>query len=89
MNGTGETRQLQRDADRVGAGDAMRALLAKKAAREDYVAAVFSDRPLSRKLAMLMSAGNVSAGFRIRMFVYATCPWLMSPFFFVKWHLRA
>ena len=89
VNGTGETRQLQRDADRVGAGDAMRALLAKKAAREDYVAAVFSDRPLSRKLAMLMSAGNVSAGFRIRMFVYATCPWLMSPFFFVKWHLRA
>ncbi|SAL50024.1 Putative glycosyltransferase EpsE [Caballeronia terrestris] len=89
VNGTGETRQLQRDANRVGAGDKMRALLAKKAAREEYVAAVFSNQPLSRKLAMLVGAANVSAGFRIRMFVYATCPWLLSPFFFIKWHLRA
>jgi glycosyltransferase involved in cell wall biosynthesis len=89
VNGRGETRQLQRDADRVGAGDGMRRLLAKKAAREDYVSAVFSDAPFPRKLALLAGAGDVSAGFRLRMFIYATCPWLLAPFFFVKWHLRA
>jgi len=89
INGTGETRQLQRDADKVGVGEPMRALLAKKKAREEYVAAVFGERPLVQKLALLLGSGNVSAGFRIRMFVYATCPWLTRPFFFVKWHLRA
>jgi glycosyltransferase involved in cell wall biosynthesis len=89
VNGAGETRQLQSDADKVGVGAQMRALLAKKSAREDYVSAVFSDAPLGRKLALFAAARDVSFGFRLRMFVYATCPWLFSPFFFLKWHLRA
>jgi glycosyltransferase involved in cell wall biosynthesis len=88
VNGAGETHQLERDADKVGVGGEMRALLAKKSAREDYVSAVFGDGPLARKLALLCRASKVSFGFRLRMFVYATCPWLLSPFFFVKWHLR-
>jgi glycosyltransferase involved in cell wall biosynthesis len=88
INGAGETRQLQSDADKVGVGEKMRALLAKKSAREAYVSTVFSDAPLSRKLALLAAARDVSTSFRLRMFIYATCPWLFSPFFFLKWHLR-
>jgi glycosyltransferase involved in cell wall biosynthesis len=88
INGSGETRQLQSDADKVGVGGEMRALLAKKAAREGYVAAVFGERSLPARLALMFKAREVSFGFRLRMFVYATCPWLLSPFFFLKWHLR-
>ncbi|KND59773.1 hypothetical protein BVER_02861 [Candidatus Burkholderia verschuerenii] len=88
INGAGETRQLTSDADKVGVGAQMRALLAGKSAREDYVSAVFGDASIGRKLALLLSAKDVGFGFRLRMFVYATCPWLLSPFFFVKWHLR-
>ncbi|KMY86109.1 hypothetical protein BUMB_04924 [Candidatus Paraburkholderia calva] len=91
VNGAGETHQLERDADKVGVGRQMRALLAEKSAREQYVRAVFGDAPIGRKFALLAGiAGrkDVSLGFRMRMFVYATCPWLLAPFFFVKWHLR-
>ncbi|KMZ11223.1 hypothetical protein BHUM_05935 [Candidatus Burkholderia humilis] len=88
INGAGETLQLQSDADKVGVGEKMRALLAKKSAREDYVSAVFSDAPLARKLTLFAEARDVDVGFRLRMFIYATCPWLFSPFFFLKWHLR-
>ncbi|BAN22681.1 glycosyl transferase family 2 [Caballeronia insecticola] len=88
LNGTGETRQLVSDAEKVGVGPEMRALLAGKAARESYVSAVFGDLPFARKLALLAASKDVSFGFRCRMLVYATCPWLLAPFFFVKWHLR-
>ncbi|WP_250492104.1 glycosyltransferase [Caballeronia sp. GAWG1-1] len=88
INGSGETRQLESDADKVGVGAQMRAMLARKSARERYVSAVFGDASLARKVALLAGSNEVSPGFRIKMFVYATCPWLLSPFFFVKWHLR-
>ncbi|WP_321791917.1 glycosyltransferase family 2 protein [Caballeronia sp. J97] len=87
VNGTGETSQLIGDADRVGVGTPMRALLAKKSARETYVSAMFGERSLARKLALVATSKDVDFGFRFRMFIYATCPWLLSPFFFVKWHM--
>ncbi|MDR5778951.1 glycosyltransferase [Caballeronia sp. LZ065] len=88
LNGSGETRQLLSDADKVGVGAQMRALLATKSARESYVSAMFGAGSVGSKLALLARATEVSSGFRVRMFVYATCPWLFSPFFFLKWHLR-
>ena len=88
VNGTGETSQLVSDAEKVGVGGPMRALLAKKSARESYVSAMFGERSLARKLALVMASKDVDFGFRVKMFVYATCPWLLSPFFFVKWHVR-
>lgn len=88
LNGSGETRQLLSDADKVGVGAQMRALLATKSARESYVSAMFGTGSVGSKLALLARATEVSFGFRVRMFVYATCPWLFSPFFFLKWHLR-
>jgi len=88
INGTGETRQLVSDAGKVGVGGQMRALLARKSARETYVSEVFGEAPLGRKVGLLFTSKDVDFGFRVKMFVYATCPWLLSPFFFVKWHLR-
>nr|WP_248321759.1 glycosyltransferase [Caballeronia sp. Sq4a] len=88
LNGSGETRQLQCDADKVGVGERMRALLAGKSARERYVSALFDEPSAMRRLSLMSRSKDVSLGFRIRMFVYATWPWLLAPFFFVKWHLR-
>jgi glycosyltransferase involved in cell wall biosynthesis len=88
LNGSGETRQLLSDADKVGVGAQMRALLATKSARESYVSAMFGTGSVARRLGLLVRSTEVSFGFRIRMFIYATCPWLFSPFFFLKWHLR-
>jgi hypothetical protein len=88
VNGAGETNQLLRDAEKVGVGGQMRALLAPKSARESYVSAMFGTGSLGSKLALLATARDVNLGFRVRMFIYATCPWLLSPFFFVKWHSR-
>ena len=88
INGAGETSQLVSDAEKVGVGVQMRALLARKSARETYVSAVFGNGSLASKIALFAASKDVSFGFRFRMFIYATCPWLLSPFFFVKWHLR-
>ncbi|CAG4888694.1 glycosyltransferase family 2 protein [Paraburkholderia saeva] len=87
-NGVGETRQLIHDAELAGSGDAMRALLARKSARERYTSGVFDTSSLLTRLALVLKSHDVSLGFRLRMFVYATCPSLYKPFFFVKWHLR-
>jgi hypothetical protein len=88
INGTGETSQLVSDAEKLGVGGPMRALLAAKSARETYVSAMFDERSLGRKSALFAASKDVDFGFRFRMFIYATWPWLLSPFFFVKRHLR-
>jgi glycosyltransferase involved in cell wall biosynthesis len=88
INGFGETHQLELDADKVGVGNQMRALLAGKSAREHYVSALFDEPSVLRRLSLMLGSKDVSPGFRMRMFVYATCPWLLTPFFYVKWHLR-
>jgi glycosyltransferase involved in cell wall biosynthesis len=87
-NGLGETRQLIHDAEIAGVGDKMRALLAPKLAREQYTAAMFGTSALGTKLALLLKSRDVSLGFRLRVFLYATCPSFYKPFFFLKWHVR-
>ena len=39
---------------------------------------------LSQRLAVLLAPARVNAGPRIRMGVYALCPWLLAPFFAIK-----
>jgi glycosyltransferase involved in cell wall biosynthesis len=87
-NGLGETRQLIHDAELAGVGEKMRALLARKSAREQYVNGAFGAASLNTRLALMLRSHDVSIGFRLRVFMYATCPSLYKPFFFVKWHLR-
>jgi len=87
-NGLAETRQLVHDADIAGVGDRMRAVLAAKSAREDYADAVFNANSIGARIALLRKTHDVSFGYRLRVLLYATCPWIYTPVFFVKWHVR-
>ena len=87
-NGLAETRQLVHDADIAGVGERMRAILASKSARENYAHTVFNARSIGERIRALRKARDVSPGYRIRVLLYATCPWIYQPVFFVKWHLR-
>jgi glycosyltransferase involved in cell wall biosynthesis len=79
-----ESDQFQRDADIAGVGDAMRVLLVPKLARERYTRDVFAACGFGAKLALLANTKGVKAGYRIRMFLYAACPFVYRPFFALR-----
>ena len=87
-NGLGETRQLIHDAEQVGVGEGMRVALARKSAREQYASAIFASASVGAKIALFGRSRDVSFGYRLRVFLYATFPSLYKPVLFVKWHLR-
>ena len=82
--GLAESEQFQHDADIAGVGDAMRALLAPKRAREGYARDIFAVRGFGAKLGLLMHTKGVKLGYRIRMFLYAACPGVYRPFFALR-----
>jgi glycosyltransferase involved in cell wall biosynthesis len=79
-----EVTQLLKDADTAGVGERMRVVLLSKLARENYTNAVFKTPTLARKVLLLVSSSGVKIGFRVRIFLYAACPAIYSPFFAVK-----
>ncbi|ANB71734.1 glycosyl transferase family 2 [Paraburkholderia phytofirmans OLGA172] len=79
-----ETEQIQRDADIAGLGDQMRAALAPKLAREQFIHAMFDARRLGKRLTLLTGTGTVKLGLRIRMFLYTTCPAVYAPSLWLK-----
>jgi glycosyltransferase involved in cell wall biosynthesis len=79
-----ESDQFQRDADIAGVGDAMRALLVPKLARERYTRDIFAARGFGAKLGLFMRTKGVKLGYRIRMFFYAACPGVYRPFFALR-----
>jgi glycosyltransferase involved in cell wall biosynthesis len=79
--GLAESEQFQHDADIAGVGDAMRVLIAPKLAREQYARDIFTVRGIGKKFGLLMHAKRVKLGFRVRMFLYAACPFVYRPFF--------
>jgi hypothetical protein len=80
-----EIAQFVRDAEVAGCGARMREILARKLARENYTRAVFAADGPGAKLRLLATARRVKPGFRIRMFLYATCPAVYAPVFTVKY----
>lgn len=53
--------------------------------RECYVERIFSEGcSFLDKLKFLVSSKNTNLGFRVRVFFYATFPWLFVPFFWLK-----
>lgn len=79
-----ESEQFQRDADIAGVGDAMRARLVPKLAREHYADDVFAARSFAAKCGLLLRTPDVKLGFKVRMFLYAACPGVYRPFFALR-----
>jgi glycosyltransferase involved in cell wall biosynthesis len=82
-----EISQFVSDADVAGCGARMREATNGKLARENYTRAVFAAEGLGARLYLLVTARRVKPGFRIRMFLYATCPIVYAPVFTVKYWL--
>ncbi|MBF6988824.1 glycosyltransferase [Cupriavidus sp. IK-TO18] len=78
-----ETLQFIADAERAGCGNAMRELKARKLAREQYTADIFSAPDNVARLKVLFGARRVTLGHRLRMFLYAAVPSAYAPFYFL------
>ncbi|MFM0739536.1 glycosyltransferase [Paraburkholderia xenovorans] len=79
-----ETEQIQHDADIAGLGDRMRAALAPKLAREQFIQSMFNARGLGERVALLTGSRAVKLGLRLRMFLYTTCPAVYAPSLWLK-----
>jgi hypothetical protein len=86
--GLAELAQLQRDAEVAGIGERMRAALAPKLARERYIRALFDARGLGERIALVMRSGDAKLSLRIRMFLYASFPFVYAPPLYLKRMLR-
>ena len=79
-----EARQLQQDADIVGLGERMRATLAAKLAREQFIDRMFGAEGIGARAALVARSRGVAAGLRLRMFLYTTCPAIYAPILWAK-----
>ena len=68
----------------AGVLDQVAPVLHAKLARERYVAAQLAPGPLRKRLHRLLADNAVPATLRLRVFVYAACPWLLAPGFALK-----
>jgi len=78
-----EVHQLQHDADIAGVGEQMRATLAPKLAREQFVDRMFSAGSVGARIA-LAARGDVAMGLRLRTLLYTCCPALYAPLLWAK-----
>ena len=80
---------LLRDAERCGAGKVVRDYLRRRQQREACIEAMLLD---GHPWQALLAFGDVDLAFRLRVFVYAVCPWLLAPLFvfkrikYIKWN---
>ena len=82
--GLAELAQLQRDAEIAGVGERMRAAMAPKLAREQFIEAMFEANSLGERLGLMTRSAGVKLGLRIRIFLYATCPAVYAPGIWIK-----
>ncbi|MGF6729973.1 glycosyltransferase involved in cell wall biosynthesis [Paraburkholderia youngii] len=87
--GLAELAQLQRDAQIAGVGERMRAAMAPKLAREQFIHAMFEARSLGERIGLVTRSAGVKLGLRIRMFLYASCPVVYAPGIWLKRVVRS
>ncbi|RQP25723.1 glycosyltransferase [Piscinibacter terrae] len=75
---------LLADARTMGQLDAVQATLETRLARETFIRDLFDAKTLGGRLAVLCGASSVPWSLRIRLGVYAACPWLLAPWFWLK-----
>jgi glycosyltransferase involved in cell wall biosynthesis len=83
-----ETDQLLRDAAVAGVLPQMQQAVRKRQRREFYIRDIFGAAGTLQKLGLLLRRGGPDPGFRLRMFVYAACPWVYAPFYLLKRLIR-
>ncbi|HEY4298020.1 MAG TPA: glycosyltransferase family 2 protein [Paraburkholderia sp.] len=86
--GIAELAQLQRDAEIGGVGERMRAAMAPKLAREQFIRAMFDAGSLGERVRLLTGSAGVKLGLRVRMFLYASCPAVYAPGIWLKRAVR-
>jgi glycosyltransferase involved in cell wall biosynthesis len=79
-----ETEQLLRDATLVGASVAVCNQLDAKLARERFVAELFAQRSLVGRVRSALRARMVPRAARLRLWLYASAPWVFAPFFALR-----
>jgi GT2 family glycosyltransferase len=88
-SGMAETAQLLDDAAVAGVAAEMQQALARRQAREFYLRDIFTTPRLGARLRLLFGPGSAAdPAFRLRFFLYAACPWVYAPFFFLKGLVR-
>jgi len=83
-----EIAQLLDDAAVAGVAAEMKQALARRQAREFYLRDAFAAPGLGARLRLLFGPGDADPAFRLRYFLYAACPWVYAPIFFVKGLVR-
>ena len=86
--GLAELAQLQRDGEVAGIGERMRAALAPKLARERFIRSVFDASGVGERIGLMLRSPGVKLGLRIRMFLYASFPFVYAPSLQIKRLLR-
>ena len=84
-----ELPQLLADAAAMGQLEVVRPGLTARLARERFIHDVFAERSLTAKLRVLWDSRTVALTTRLRIGLYAICPGIFAPFFFLKRTLRA
>jgi hypothetical protein len=79
-----DTAQLIDDAAVAGVAAEMQQVLSRRQARELFLRDIFTAPGLGAKLRLLLRLRGANRAFRLRFFLYAACPWVYAPFFFLK-----
>lgn len=79
-----ELPQLLADARLAGQLEAVEDELSRRFEREAYVRDVFAAPSLPRRWEVFVAATRVPASWRLRVLMYAACPWALAPFFALK-----
>ncbi|MEO8060220.1 MAG: glycosyltransferase [Burkholderiales bacterium] len=79
---------LLEDARKAGQLAAVEATLRARLSRESFVRDLFSAGSLPARWRSVLNANGVPLTLRLRLFVYAACPALLAPFFWLKRSVR-
>lgn len=79
-----ELPQLLADARRAGQLEAVEDGLSRQLEREVFVRDLFGARTAGDRWRAVAAARRVPPAWRLRLGVYASCPWLLAPFFALK-----
>jgi glycosyltransferase involved in cell wall biosynthesis len=79
-----EAKLMLQDSDQVGCSAAVRAFLSKELAKAEFMAGLFQPASRLARLRFGLTASGMPWGKRLRLLVYAVCPELLMPFFWLK-----